>query len=98
MDLDYKMVVDEDKIKKAVLSSLPLTITTFTLPREIEKYFEEVIVVFLRLAGQEKLKDYVVYCVRELAANAKKANTKRVYFLDRGLDLSDPDDYRQGME
>ena len=96
--MDQKLVVDETKIKKAILSGLPLTVTTFTLPREIEIYIEEVIDVFLRLAGQEKLKDYVIYCVRELAANAKKANTKRVYFHERGLDLSNPDDYRTGME
>ncbi|MDR1143875.1 MAG: hypothetical protein LBK77_06640, partial [Spirochaetaceae bacterium] len=31
------------------------------------------------------------------AANAKRANTKRVYFLERGLDLNDPDDYKLGM-
>jgi len=48
--------------------------------------------------GQEKLKDYAAYCVRELAVNAKKANTKRVYFMERGLDINIPDDYKIGME
>jgi putative nucleotidyltransferase with HDIG domain len=98
MAIPQKMVVDETKIKKVVLSGLPLTITTFTLPREIEIYIEEVVTVFLKMAGQEKLKDYVVYCIRELATNAKKANTKRVYFSERGLNLSNPDEYREGME
>ena len=98
MAADPKMVVDEAKVKKAILSALPLTITTFTLSREMEVYIEEVVTVFLRLAGQEKLEDYVVYCVHELAANAKKANTKRVYFSEEGLDLSNLDDYREGME
>ena len=98
MASDQKMIVDESKIKKAILSALPLTITTFTLPHEIETYIDDVITVFLKLAGQEKLKDYIVYCVRELAANAKKANTKRVYFQERGLDISNPDEYQQGME
>ncbi|MDR1899898.1 MAG: HDOD domain-containing protein, partial [Treponema sp.] len=37
-------------------------------------------------------------CVQELAVNAKKANTKRVYFTERGLDLANPDDYKEGME
>ena len=92
------LVVDEAKVKKAILSGLPLTITTFTLPHEIELYIEEVILVFLKLVGQEKLKDYIVYCVQELAVNAKKANTKRVYFIERGLDLANPDHYREGME
>ena len=90
--------VDETKIRKAILSGLPLTITTFTLPHEIEIYIEKVITVFLTLARQEKLKDYIVYCVQELTTNAKKANTKRVFFTENSLDLSNPDDYKRGME
>ena len=92
-----ELVVDEEKIKKAVQSGIPLTITTFTLPHEIEVYVEQVLTIFLKQVDQEKLKDYVVYCVQELAVNAKKANTKRVYFIERGLDLSNPEDYKLGM-
>ncbi|GHU70021.1 hypothetical protein FACS189450_03820 [Spirochaetia bacterium] len=91
------LAVDESRIKKIVRSGLPLTITTFTLPHEDEVYIEQVLTVFLKEAGHEKLKDYIVYCVRELAVNAKKANTKRVYFREQGLDVSDPDDYYIGM-
>jgi putative nucleotidyltransferase with HDIG domain len=92
-----ELVVDEVKVKKAVQSGIPLTITTFTLPHEIEIYIDQVLTVFLQQVDQEKLKDYVVYCVQELAVNAKKANTKRVYFTERGLDLANPEDYKVGM-
>ena len=92
-----ELIVDEAKVKKAIQSGIPLTVTTFTLPHEIEVYIEQVLTVFLRLVDQEKLKDYVIYCVQELTVNAKKANTKRVYFIERGLDLSNPEDYKQGM-
>ncbi|MCL2881248.1 MAG: hypothetical protein FWF29_13480, partial [Treponema sp.] len=92
-----ELVVDESKIKKAIQSEIPLTITTFTLPHEIEMYIEQILVTFLKMVDQEKLKDYIVYCVQELTGNAKKANTKRVYFMERGLDLSSPEDYRLGM-
>ncbi|GHU15383.1 hypothetical protein FACS1894163_01880 [Spirochaetia bacterium] len=91
------LAVDESRIKKIVRSGLPLTITTFTLPHEDEVYIEQVLTIFLKEVGHEKLKDYIVYCVRELAVNAKKANTKRVYFREQGLDISDPDDYYIGM-
>jgi putative nucleotidyltransferase with HDIG domain len=97
MATTQELVVDEAKVKKAVQSGIPLTITTFTLPHEIEVYIEQVITIFLRQLDQEKLKDYIVYCVQELAVNAKKANTKRVYFTERGLDLNNPDDYKLGM-
>jgi putative nucleotidyltransferase with HDIG domain len=91
------IVVDEAKVRKAIQSGIPLTITTYTLPHEIEIYIEQVLEIFLRLVNQEKLKDYIVYCVQELAVNAKKANTKRVYFSERGLNLSSPEDYKLGM-
>ncbi len=94
----HELVVDEEKIKKAVQSGLPLTITTYTLPKEIEVYIEQVVDAFLRQTNQTKLKDYVVYCIQELAVNAKKANTKRVYFEEKGLDINNPDDYKKGME
>ncbi|MDR1238767.1 MAG: HDOD domain-containing protein [Treponema sp.] len=97
MSAVQELVVDEAKVKKAVQSGIPLTITTFTLPHEIEVYIEQVVSVFLRLVDRESLKDYIVYCVQELATNAKKANTKRVYFAERGLDLAKPEDYEEGM-
>ena len=97
MSATRHLVVDETKIKKAVQSGIPLTITTFTLPHEIELYIENVIAVFLKQVDQEKLKDYIVYCVQELAVNAKKANTKRVYFSEQGLNLANPNDYKTGM-
>ena len=93
-----ELVVDEEKIKKAIQSGLPLTITTYTLPKEIEIYIEQVIEVFLRHMNQLKLKDYLVYCVQELVVNAKKANTKRVYFKERGLNIENEKDYNHGME
>ena len=30
--------------------------------------------------------------------NAKKANTKRVYFMEKGLDLNNDKDYELGMK
>jgi putative nucleotidyltransferase with HDIG domain len=93
-----ELVVDEGKIKKAIQSGLPLTITTYTLPKEIEVYIEQVLETFLRHTNQIRLKDYIFYCVQELVGNAKKANTKRVYFTEHGLDINDPEDYKLGME
>ena len=91
------LVVDEAKVKKAIQMGVPLTITTFTLPHEIEVYIEQVVSTFLKQLEKDKLRDYVVYCVQELTVNAKKANTKRVYFMERGLDLNNPVDYKDGM-
>jgi putative nucleotidyltransferase with HDIG domain len=92
-----ELVVDVAKIKRAAHNAIALNILTYTLPHDIEVYIEEVLDVFLSELGQKRLKDYLVYCLRELAVNAKKANTKRVYFESRGLDINDPDQYEEGM-
>ena len=93
-----ELVVDVPKIKRAAQNAIPLTITTYTLPHDIEIYMEEVLDAFLAELGQRKLKDYLVYCLRELAVNAKKANTKRVYFESKGLDIENAEDYEEGMK
>jgi hypothetical protein len=97
MDAERQLIVNRSEVKKAVQSGAPLIITTCTLTHKTEMYIERILEKFLLAAGRERLTDYVTYCVRELAVNAQKANTKRVYFMERGLDLNDPDDYKLGM-
>ncbi|MFP4113501.1 MAG: HDOD domain-containing protein [Spirochaetales bacterium] len=70
---------------------------SYTLPHETEVYLEEILGIFLQELGQERLKDPLSYCLRELAVNAKKANTKRVYFKEKGLSLANESDYEEGM-
>ena len=76
---------------------VPLSITTYTLPHEIELYIADVLACFLAELNQERLKDYLAYCINELTTNAKKANTKRVYFIEKKLDINNPIDYEIGM-
>ena len=89
--------VEAEKVVQAARGSIPLTVKSFTLPHETEVYLEEVLGLFLKEMGQERLKDPLAYCLRELAVNAKKANTKRVYFKEKGLDLLNKGDYDEGM-
>ena len=90
--------VDIDQIKRATHNSIPLTFKTYTLPHDTEVYLEEVLTLFLEELGHSNLKDQLAYCMRELAVNAKKANTKRVFFIEKSLDLHDADDYAKGMK
>ena len=92
-----EIVVDVDKVNKAIKLEVPLVMTTYTLPRKVEHYIEQVVTIFLDYVKQSRLRDNVIYCIQELVVNAKKANTKRVYFIDRGLNLNDQKDYMQGM-
>lgn len=91
------MKLDKATIVQAARSAAPLTIKTYTLPHDTEEELEGILELFLREMGQEGIKDPLYYCLRELAVNAKKANTKRVYFKLKELDLNDDANYQEGM-
>lgn len=92
-----KVSLDNSKIKMAIRAGIPLSITTYTLPREMSEYMESVLESFLQELGQEHMGTYLKYCLNELVTNAKKANTKRIYFREKKLDLFNDDDYEKGM-
>ena len=93
-----KVSLDNSKIKMAIRAGIPLSITTYTLPREMSEYMEQVLAAFLNELGQEHMGTYLKYCLNELVTNAKKANTKRIYFKEKNLDLFDDSDYETGMK
>ena len=90
--------IDVTKIRKAARSSVPISIKTYTLPHDTEVYMESILGIFLDEFGQVGIKDRIAYCMKELAVNAKKANTKRVYFKDRNLDIYNEAQYTEGMK
>lgn len=95
---DRKISVDTEKIKMAISSGLPLTIITYTLPHDMEVYMGQILEAFLRELGQAQMVQYLTYCQQELITNAKKANTKRVYFSEKNFDINNEDDYNEGMK
>lgn len=97
-ELSGTIEVDLPAIKNAVEKQIPIVIKTFSLPRTTEFYIRDVMTAFLKECGQEFLFQYLDYCLNELLANAKKANTKRVYFKEQNLDIENIDDYERGMK
>ena len=93
-----KLIVDNEKIATAIRLGVPITITSYTLPRETEEYINDVIVEFLKQLYRPEIADYIMYYTKELTTNAKKANTKRVYFKEKGLDIHKIEDYEEGMK
>jgi putative nucleotidyltransferase with HDIG domain len=85
------------EIRKAIQGSLPLNLRTSTAPQEFVDGMERVLDLLLAEVGQGVMKEGLFFCLQELVSNAKKANNKRVYFRERGLDISKPDDYKAGM-
>jgi len=97
-ELEEQLKIDIAKIKTSVSLQLPIEITTYTLPRNTEAYIRNVMELFLDECHQEHLKEYLNFCLSELLTNAKKANTKRVYFKEKNLDINNRKEYEKGME
>src|SRR5574344_1894589 len=98
MKKEHQVKIDISKIKMAIQAGIPLSITTYTLPHEMEVYMGDVLTAFLNELNQGQMVEYLNYCLEELINNAKKANTKRVYFEDKHLDISKQHDYEVGMQ
>lgn len=96
--MNQKTSVDVSKIKMAIRSGVPLSITTYTLPHDMELYMGSVLADFLKELNQDFMIQYLTYCMQELVTNAKKANAKRIYFEEKGLDITNEQDYWQGMK
>lgn len=87
----------KEKIFSALTKSIPITITTHKVSRETELRIEAILAIILEEFGLKEVHDKISYCLKELITNAKKANTKRVYFEMNGLNMSCPDQYKKGM-
>ena len=97
-DKDFSLQqVDKEKIEISVKLHTPLEITSYTLPKNMEVYIQEVLSEFLTRCHQEHMIEYLKFCVGELLTNAKKANTKRIYFKEKKLDINKELDYNEGM-
>ena len=90
--------IDSEKIKTAIRTGIPISIKTYTLPHDMEVYMGEILSLFLTELNQPHMIQYLTYSLNELVVNAKKANTKRIYFQEKNLDIFNLDDYNIGMK
>lgn len=93
-----KVEVDRQKIKTAIKAGIPLSLTTYTIPHEMEVYMDDILRVFLEELNQMQMCEQLTYCMNELMTNAKKANTKRIYFKTKNLKITEKSDYEIGMK
>lgn len=90
--------LQKSKIFTALTKSIPITITTHKVSKKTEMQIEAILELILDEFGLKEVHDKISYCLKELITNAKKANTKRVYFDMNGLDISSEEQYKKGME
>ena len=96
--MNRKVDIDTEKVKTAIRTGIPISITTYTLPHDMEMYMGEILSLFLTELNQTHMIQYLTYSLNELVVNAKKANTKRIYFKEKSLNIFDLNDYNEGMK
>jgi HD-like signal output (HDOD) protein len=92
------MNFDTTQIKKAIEKSIPIKFSSYTLSHETIEKLDKILELFLEELGEERIKNQLSYCMRELAENARKANLKRIYFVEKDFNINNYNDYLSGME
>mgnify|MGYP005833837091 CR=1 FL=1 len=59
---------------------------------------EKHLLLLLQSAGYDSSQVEIFFCIHELVSNGFKANLKRTFFQQNGLNIENMDDYRRGME
>lgn len=88
---------DDSSIESAIDLNLTLEIRTHSLPKKTSEYISLILMKYLEECNLEKYFNKVNYCLSEIMFNAIKANVKRIYFNEKGLDINNYDDYTKGM-
>jgi putative nucleotidyltransferase with HDIG domain len=95
--MDIKDITNNE-INYFLKNGKPIIYKDYKVSKESEDFYVNVLNKILKLLGKEKVADHLGYCLRELVINAKKANTKRVYFLNENLDIYNAEHYEIGMK
>ena len=85
-------------VEYAICESKVLTIKTVSYLSRERNYIDNVLKKYLHEIKKPHLLNQVSYCLHELAGNANRANAKRIYFDEKGLDISSPEEYARGLE
>ncbi|HOJ50071.1 MAG TPA: histidine kinase [Spirochaetota bacterium] len=87
----------EKNIYIAIDNGKVIRVISYSMSDDIEKKLDYVVENILKKYNKENLKSMIYTAVKELAINGTKANLKRIFFEEKGLDLFNPDDYEKGM-
>jgi hypothetical protein len=87
----------EKSIPEHIKENCDITIQSTRMDSHFEKYILLTITEILNFYNQARYTEMLYTIVKELAINGIKANQKRVFFEDQGLDITNPQDYEKGV-
>ncbi len=86
---DFKEAINNDESFYIQFSSFTPDVEA-TIIKIIHRYLERYDIIYI--------KNTIITVAKELINNAIKANVKRLYFKLKNLDITKPEDYRNGMD
>ena len=97
--LDYtdNNAVKIDEIKRQFQEKNEYVCILPYITRETEIFLSSVLKAVLEEIKQENLHSHLEYALNELSMNASKANSKRLYFNSKDLDINNPHNYEKGI-
>ncbi|MBN1698432.1 MAG: hypothetical protein JW881_13035 [Spirochaetales bacterium] len=87
----------EKNLRKAIDNGKVIRIISYAMSSSVEKVMDRVIQCLLEKYNKEDLKSVVYTCIKELMINGTKANIKRIFFEENGLDIYNETDYKKGI-
>ena len=94
-DLD---LLEPIKIQKIFHSKKQFTSLFPYSNHQTEEYLYGTLEAVLKYLKKPNLFNSLQFCLKELAMNGSKANSKRLYFKIKNLDMNNPDEYKKGIE
>ena len=85
-------------VEYAISESKTLTIKTVSYLSRERNYIDKILKQYLKEIEKPFLLNQVAYCLHELAGNANRANAKRVYFQEKGLNIRNRREYEKGLQ
>jgi len=87
----------DDTITRYIAENDRIAIKSSKLSADVEKYLLKTIEEILKKHGKTNFLEMVYTITKELATNGIKANQKRVFFEDEGLNITNEQDYAKGI-
>ena len=89
VEKNLQIAVDDGKIIRVI---------SYAMSSDVENTLDKIISRILDKYNRPDLKSLVYTCTKELAINGTKANLKRIFFKENGLDIVKEGDYEKGIE
>jgi putative nucleotidyltransferase with HDIG domain len=97
-DSKSKFLINVKDIKQAVQEYQNIVFQLWSLDSKIEKNISNLLNIILTHTNALQIKNVLFTIMRELLVNAVKANSKRIHFFRKNLDINNPQHYTKGIE